>query len=183
MEKYLDIIYHYYPKNIYASDLNYSYTPEITRLFKLLERTRQDDQTFEELKSKFSKEFNQVLIDHSLSGVFCLSFMSDLYISNDWDINFYKLCAFNISVVSNYYCVYLTQINYQGANTLQTGPTTENERTFIDYVEKRILEFYPDYIPFPMENFNEKVPGVYSGGRNPLEYATYFECLVTNHIL
>jgi hypothetical protein len=37
MEKYLDIIYKYYPKNIDTSDLKYPYTPENVLQWKLIE--------------------------------------------------------------------------------------------------------------------------------------------------
>jgi hypothetical protein len=183
MEKYLDIIYQYYPQYIYATDPNYSYTPEIINLFKMLEMARLNNQTFEKLMTDSIHTFDPFAIDFSLHGVFGCSYMAWFAIPEIWGIQKYRRCVFNISVISNYYSIYLTQIHGNGPCSIETGSANEQERTFIAHIAKQIKLFFPDYVPFPMEYFHEKVPNVYAGSGDPFSYATYFDCLITNHIL
>lgn len=179
MKEYLDIIYKYYPKDIDASDLNYFYTPEMQRYVKLQDDCIKNSQTFDALSSMIAGEFNQLTNDYSLRGIFDCSYKAIFYIPENLNIKNFSICAFYVSVLAKYYCIYLTQSYAGGVNSLAHLTIDPEEQNLISKVEKCIKIYYPDYKPFPMEYFEERVPRISSGKRYP-DNATYFECLITD---
>ncbi|MDB5138591.1 MAG: hypothetical protein JWR12_507 [Mucilaginibacter sp.] len=179
MKEYLDIIYKYYPKDIDASDLNYSNTPEIGRYIQLQNYYIKNTQTFDTLSAKIADEFNQLPMDYSLQGIFDFSYKAILYIPESLNIKNFSICVFYVSVVAKYYCIYLTQSYAGGVNSLEYLTIDVAEQNLINRVEKCIKIYYPDYEPFPMEYFEERVPRI-SSGKRYLDNATYFECLITD---
>jgi hypothetical protein len=58
MKDYLDIIYELYPKDIYASDLNYPHTPQNIKQWELIETSRKNNQYFEDMTIMLAKQLN-----------------------------------------------------------------------------------------------------------------------------
>jgi hypothetical protein len=182
MEEYLEIIYLHYPKNIYVSDLAYATTVENIRFWELVNVSRQNSQEFEGLSEFVGKRYNSYVMNRSLCGLFDLSYKLVFAIPKNYGIENYTQCVLNIGVLAKYYSIYLTQNYDRGQNSLKIGAEKINEKEIISQLEDYIEGFYPGYKPFPMEYYHETVPRVYSSKR-PLENATYFECLMTDHIL
>ena len=85
-----------------------------------------------------------------------------------------------MSIIAQYYSVYFTKFEGIPINTLKMDNLSLAQKSLIDNLISRIIKsYYSGYKPFPMEYFNEKVANVYSSKR-PLEFATYYECLITD---
>lgn len=151
------------------------------RYFELRENTMTNNEAFERLCSILNEKYQNTVVDYSSGGIFDLDYKAVFYIPKHWGIIDFTRCAVHVSVLSKYYCIYLTQSYADGPNTLISGPKTDNERKFISDVAEYIERFYPGYRPFPMECYNDTVPGVFSSKR-PFEFATFFECLITDFI-
>ena len=182
MKDYLDIIYELYPKDIYASDLNYPYTPENIKQWELIETSRKNNQYFEDMTTMLAKQLNcEGHQDFSLRGIFDLSRKAILFLPKNSHTVDYPCCVIDVSIVSNYYCIYFTKFTGVPINTLKQGSVNEAQIAFDDHISRIIKMHYPGYEPFPMEYFNEPVPYVFSAV-NYDQYATYFECLITTDI-
>lgn len=73
MESDLNIIYQYFPNGLFASDLNYSFTPECIKQWEIIARERDSNDFFNKLSGDLSKKLNCNLQDLSLRGIFDLS--------------------------------------------------------------------------------------------------------------
>jgi hypothetical protein len=182
MQKYINTIYNYYPKDLAPTDPRYPFTIEMQNFFKLQEIAGRDNKIFEKLLATITDELKVPTMDYSLRGVFNLSYSGTFHIPESFEIINFKKCVFIISLISKYYCIYLTQIHESENNTLANGPTARNEKKLIDYIAQIVQSSFPEYQTFPMKYFKEKVSGIYSAKR-PFEYATFFECLITDQIL
>ena len=183
MKEYLDLIYSLFPVNIYPSDIKSPYTKEILNQWELIDRARGDESTFKEMSNTIYQELNCVnSMDFSLRGIFDLCRKVILFLPIDNRNEEFPYCVVNISVVAKYYCVYFTKFYGTPVHTLNR-PISKHQQDMIDHhIVPIIKKYYPGYEEFPMEYFNEKVPNVYSS-INFDEYATYFECLLTDDIL
>ncbi|WP_295653493.1 hypothetical protein [uncultured Mucilaginibacter sp.] len=182
IEEYFKLVYNYYPKNLFVSDLGYPYTEEMARYFKLESRAKENNGSFKKTIESLSLEFNCLVMDNSFCGAFDLSYRAIFYIPKNLNITRFTRCVINIGVLAKYYCVYLTQAYANGKNTFYDRTVNENEQGFVNKVSLIIQENFPDYRPFPIEKSNVKIPNIYSAKR-PGEFATLFECLMTDYIL
>jgi hypothetical protein len=186
MIEYLETIYQYYPKGIDTSDLKYPHSPENLRQWALIEDERRNEkssQHFGNMAEVLVKYLNcSAYEDFSLRGVFDLCRKAVLYLPNNFYNEEFPCCVVNVSVVSNFYSIYFTKFASIPINTLQTDEITDSQKSLIDHFISPIIKtFFNGYKQFPMEYFNEQVPGIYSS-KNYGQYATYFECLLTDDV-
>lgn len=179
-EEFLDIIYKYYPKDIFPSDPLYIETPEyLARLSLQKELIGQTDKIdkFNKLKDEIGKDQGALVDDRSLSGG-DLCYQGVFWLEQP--IGMYKVnrCAFNISAIVDLYSVYMTNGSYYTLN----GLMALEEITLYKHISKFIEQSYPELSVFPMDLFHTRVPNVLSRKRYN-DYATYYECLVTDHYL
>lgn len=182
MDKYIELIYKYYPKNLFPSDLAYSYTPEVTRKFKL----------HDELISSSSNNFSKVCKDLNLLTDCCildysfighdLSWHTDFYAPDEYQCPSPNTCGLYISAVCDYYCVYFSNRDHDIIPYLKANSPTEGQRKLSDPVQKIIKLHFPNHRPIPLGWLDKEVPGVISSchSREYDDLATYFECLITS---
>jgi hypothetical protein len=187
MEEYLDLIYKYYPKDIHTSDLKYPYTPENVLQWKLIEdvlKNEKENNYFEDMSETLAKSLNCIAHeDFSFrGGISDLSRTCMLYLPNNPYHEEYPCCVINVSIIVKYYSIYFTKFTGAPINTLKRGNLSPVQKSLVDNKISRIIKtYYNGYQPFPMKYFNEPVLHVYSA-KNYDEYATYFECLITDSL-
>ena len=183
MKEYLDLIYGLYPANMDPGEFKYSYTKEVSNLWALINRAREENHTFNEMISEVYKELNCVSSqDFSLRGIPDLCRKSLLKLPIDQRNQKFPFCVVNIGVVVKYYFVYFTTFHGGPINTFNK-PVSQYQQDMIDeQIVPIIKKYYPDYEGFPMQFIDERVPDVYSFKECDVN-ATYFECLLTNDIL
>lgn len=181
MEHLLNIIYYYYPQNMYPSDLKYSYTPEITRFYERQESMQKEHDIFKKLCADLEKSIGLSTLDYSFAGDCCRKAFS--YIPKSYGITRFDQCVVSMSGMVNLYSIYLTKY-YPDANhtTLEHTLIDEDKRKLIDDIVNIVKKYYPNFEPFPMEYYAKEVPLIFALQRYN-ELATYYECLMTAHIL
>jgi|GEM_PF-1508782 len=182
MREHLPLIYSLYPVNISPSDLNYSNTREISNFFQVAAGAEENEGIFKEMSLAIYNDLKCVnMMDFSLRGIFDLCRKVVLALPLDAINEEFPFCMVNISVIAKYYCIYFTKLRGQPVHTLNS-PVSQHQQDMIEnQIVPIIKKFYPDYVEFPMQYFDEKVPGIHSSSKFN-EYATYFECLVTKDI-
>jgi len=183
MEEYLNIIYEYYPRDVFVSDLAYSDTPERTRFFELLEKLKASNQTFKEMCKSLSDGLKTSTLDYSFAGQDPCS-TAIFHIPSIYHVARFQQCVVNISGLVKYYCIYMTNPSPRD-NTFAKKIEDEDQLAFLRNVNSYIEEYYPDYKPFPEDWINKNVEHVYSLSvlKDYDNYATYFECLMSSNIL
>lgn len=181
MEQYLDTIYRYFPQDKSPSDLDYSYTQEIKRFFELGEKLKREHGNFERLCAVLEKRLGMRNTDYSFIGDNCRTVMAAIPAS--YGISRFPLVVINVSGMVDYYSTYLTkQVSFSQITTLEDETLDENEQKLVNDLANIVNEFYLNFKPFPMEYYAKEVPLIFSSKRYN-ELATYYECLMTTHIL
>lgn len=177
------MIYCLYPVNIDPGDIEYSYTQKIENLWELIFRAREENHAFTEMIAEIHKDLNCISSrDFSLRGIPDLCRKSLLRLPLEQENQQFPFCVVNIGVLVKYYFIYFTTFHGGPINTFNK-PVSQYQQEMIDqHIVPIIKKYYPDYVEFPIQFIDERVPDVYSF-RNCDEFATYFECLLTNDIL
>jgi hypothetical protein len=170
-----EIIYRYYPVEISSSDLKYGETEQAQNRWNKIEQLRDDTAKFHKLLDKLKLQVNPTAMERAIQ----LSYVGEFSLPRR--IGYVKLetCVFIISGIVNLFTVYLRS-DFTRQNTIE-GVHSQEELDIVNCVSKVIKEVYPDYEPFPMDFFHTRVPGVDASLRYN-DYATYFECLMSENI-
>lgn len=173
-EKYLDTIYKYYPKDLDPGDQEYQESAEYIAFLKLKERCASDTGLFDNLCRVIAEE-RKVNVAERIN----FSYIAQFYLLER--IGYAKLdsCTFIISGMEKVYSVYLRS-DLTKVTTLE-GIRSQGELDLINDIIKHINRIYPDYVPFDMDFYHTRVPGIMSSGRYN-DQSTYFECLLSNTI-
>jgi hypothetical protein len=185
--EFTDIVYRYYPKDIYVSDPRYPSTPENVRQWNLIEdarKNKEDNTHYENMITELNHYLNcSSYEDFSLRGAFDLCRKSVLHLPKNLHHIDYPYCVICISIVTKFYYIYFTKFAGTPINTLHNDPITEIQRSLINNLISRIIKnHYKDYQIFPNELIDEHVPNIYSS-KNYDQFATYFECLMTDDVI
>jgi hypothetical protein len=162
--------------------MGYSYTSECIRQWEFIESSRENTAHFENMTKMLSEQLHcENYQDFSLRGVFDLCRKSILFLPVNSSNTEYPCCVINVSVIAKYYSIYFSKFSGVPTNTLKSGPVNEAQKSMEQHISKIVKSYYPGYDPFPLKSIDEIVPEIFSSINNE-QYATYFECLVTNDI-
>ncbi|MGK9127190.1 hypothetical protein M1D52_02215 [Olivibacter sp. SA151] len=174
-EEYQKIIYRYYAVEIPRSDLNYDKTEQSKNYWEKVEQCSNDMARFDRLKEKVASVLEVNVLELKVG----LSYVAEFYLPQRIGPGKLEACVFIISGITNLFSVYLRS-EITRLNTL-SGIQSQEERDIINQVSELIKEIYPEYEPFPMDLYHTRVPGVAANLRYN-DYATYYECLLIDHI-
>ncbi|WP_130855642.1 hypothetical protein [Olivibacter jilunii] len=169
-EKYLDTIYKYYPKDLNPGDQEYLESAEYIAFLKLKERCASNTGLFDNLCKVIAAERN-VNVTERID----FSYIAQFYLPER--IGYAKLdsCNVIISGMEKVFSVYLRS-DLTKVTTLE-GIRSKGELDLINGIIKHINRIYPDYVPFDMNFYHTRVPGIMASGRYN-DLSTYFECLM-----
>jgi hypothetical protein len=173
-QKYLDAIYKFYPKDIYPGNKEYLDSPEYAALLDLQELCLKNTERFDTLRENIAKERKVNVMERAN-----YSHIAHFYLPEK--IGYAKLesCTIIISEMLNVFSVYLKS-EIRNMTTLE-GIRSKEEFEMINSVTEHVTSIYPEYEPFDMDFYNTRVPGVMANPRYN-DYATYYECLISDHI-
>jgi hypothetical protein len=174
-EAYQKIIYGYYAVEMYRSDLKYGETEQSKNYWKKMDELRGNTGQFEKLLEKIESIQKTTVLERSTD----LSYVAEFYLPKPIGPLKVEACVIVISGIVELFSVYLRS-DVRRTTTL-SGIRSKEEFDFINHISELVKQDYPGYEPFPMDLFHTRVPGVDSSLRFN-DYATYFECLMTEHV-
>lgn len=172
-QKYLDIIYKFYKKDLDPGDNEYLYSSEYKAYLALQEQCREDTKRFDQLLEEIGKDLDVDILPRFIST----SYVALFYMVEGIGFAKYKRCIIIISGMTNVFSVYLGNDN-RSETTLMAIRSRE-ELDLINRVTEHVKKIYPEYEPFDMNYYYTRVPGVHAMHRYN-DYATYYECLLAD---
>jgi len=178
IEKDLDIIYRYYPKDKYPSDPEINKTKEAIRYWKNLELYQMNKGNFPDLITRVEKIIPQSTIDdYSLRGAFDPSFKARVFFAEN--LNDYKGLVISVSTIAFYYDIYLSKYVYPPETSAGKMLDDRLQET-VNIIGREIEELFPGYRQVPSDYRIRSVPAVYAGYN---QLATMYQCLISDDIL
>lgn len=174
-QKYLETIYKYFAQDINRGDEKYQQTPESKNYFRKVEENRKDTVLFDRLQENIATERNANVLVRNID----INYVAQFYLPEKIGYQKFEACVFVVSGITNLFSVYLLS-DITKATTLE-GIRSNEELEIINTVSTQIQLVYKDYEPFDMDFYNTRVPGVFANLRYN-DYATYYECLLTDHL-
>jgi|GEM_PF-1472735 len=174
-QKYLDIIYKYYSKDIHPGGEEYLYSPEYKAYLALQEQCREDTGRFDRLLEEIGKDLDVDVLPRFIST----SYVAMFYMTERIGFAKYERCIIIISGMLNVFSVYLGNDN-KSETTLMAIRSRE-ELDLVNRVTGHVMKIYPEYEPFDMNYYYTRVPGIYATHRYN-DYATYYERLLADWV-
>lgn len=175
-----EIIYNYYPQNIFFGDPKYFDSIQFEKL-QLICETPQKEPEYESFKNSLKVIFvDKYINDFSLLHDNHPSFSTRIAYQKEGDV--IKYLVINVSLIAKRYFIYASEVNtLTGVTDPIFSSTDQQVKSMEKIVEDKIKIYFPEYEPLPNTLAFMKVPLV-STGKRELNNATIFDCLFSDHI-
>lgn len=179
-----EIVYQYYPRNLYDMEPGYELTDEFNRLVEACSNAQHNDGLWKKFLELLAKEFPENEIE-DCTQLFHRDPCYRCKINLAGTSNLYRSLVVHVSIIAPFGSVYISEITVENAkySTPQISflPITSEDQECFARIGFNLKEIF-GYDLLPVELLTKVVPDV-AVKNQLLNESTIFHCLFTDHII